>query len=163
MREVFNDADTDSSGFITFDELNAALRKGQPDSQFDSKTVKLILEKFDYNFDGQIGFDEFKQVFSYLNQQFEAFLMIDKDGSGAIDADEFYQALVQRNYQLSRGFADYIVNELRRHNTRGITFDFYCRISARFDYLCGEYSNSKFYQRQPLEKYMRDTFFNHFW
>lgn len=163
LRDVFNDADTDRSGLITFDELNAALRKGQPDSQFDKKTVQLILEKFDFNIDGQICFEEFKQVFSYLNQQYEVFLTIDEDGSGVIDAVELHQGLVSRNYQLSPGFSEFVVNELRKRNYRGITFDFYCRVSARFDYLCEAYANSKFYQRQPLEKYMRDAFFNQFW
>ena len=89
--------------------------------------------------------------------------MIDTDASGAIDAPELYEALKNRKYNLSREFSDFVVNILKQRNPRGITFDLYCRVAARFDYLCESYTNIKFYQRQPLERYLKETFFTEFW
>ena len=41
-------------GEISFDELYEALKKGQPNMQFDKKTVQLLLSQFDKNNDNDI-------------------------------------------------------------------------------------------------------------
>ena len=58
---LFNEFDTDASGFIELDELEAALKKaGRPVSR---QAAQNILERVDLNSDGLISVDEFKAVF----------------------------------------------------------------------------------------------------
>ena len=52
------------------------------DSEFSRKTVEFLIEKYDKNGDREISFDEFDDLFYYLNEEHEDFLKIDTDDSG---------------------------------------------------------------------------------
>ena len=165
MREIFNEMDLNRDGSITAVELQQTLRRAQAGSEFNIKTVELLISRYDMNGDKQIDFEEFFDLFSSLNDEFETFLMIDSDGSGLIDLQEFREALRNKGYNFSDQFYQYIVNEIcSKTRKNGIQFDNYIRVAARFDYLCSFYNNTPYFKsNHTLESYLRKTFFQDFW
>jgi Ca2+-binding EF-hand superfamily protein len=162
LRQIFNDVDKDHSGRISFAELHEALKRGQSSSEFDLKTVRLFIEKYDKNGDGDIDFNEFQELFNYLNSEFERFLTIDLDGSGTVDAHELATAL-KNNFNIkSDQVSNYIVNTIRSHYPNGITFDLFCRVMVRFSYLHHQYNTIQYYQKGSFEDYLKKTFFTQF-
>lgn len=128
------------------------------------KTVELLISKYDTNMDREISFDEFFDLFNNLNQEYETFLLTDSDGSGFIDLHEFTEALKGKGYFFSRGFYEYIVNKIcKRTKQHGIQFDIYIRVAARFDQLCAQYNHTLFFQKNSLENYLKENFFDDFW
>jgi hypothetical protein len=117
------------------------------------------------NGDKQISFDEFFDLFNCINEEYEAFLMIDSDGSGLIDLYEFKSALRNKGYNFSDMFFQYLMNEIcAKTKKNGIQFDNYVRVAARFDYLCNFYQNTPYFQKShSLEDYLGKTFFQDFW
>ena len=160
LKRLFDDVDTDKSGKISFKELHKALKRGQPNSQFEKITVKLIITRFDANNDGEIDFDEFVLVYDYLTEQFEEFLMIDEDMNGTIEVSELEKAMNAKGHELSRKFYEFIVETVKTFTLTGITFDNYCRIEARFCQLYKDYSAKV---NGPLEMYLMKNFFLNFW
>lgn len=151
--------DRNRDGEISAQELHECLKRGQTNYEFDPYTVSFLLEKYDQNRDNEIGFQEFHDLYMGLNVQYNEFLDIDQDSSGFIDGRELGNALRRRGYNFSQEIFDYVVNEIaRRSGKRGISFDVYVRVTARFDFLRNQYSRSP-YQSVPLEKYIRDYFF----
>ena len=61
LRNIFNEFDSDRSGFISPDELAGALTKAG--KKADGDEVDFMFKKMDSNGDGQLSFDEFKAVF----------------------------------------------------------------------------------------------------
>lgn len=164
LRSLFKEMDMNKDGYLCFDELQEALRRGQLNSEFNVKTVQLLFERFDTNKDGEIDFDGFYDMYMYLNNEYCVFLSMDKDGNGTIDAEELYDAFTKRGYKFRRDFFNYIESTMRETNKNGITFDNYCRLSARFDHLCNIYKNTPRYQANTtLENYLKKTFFFNFW
>ncbi len=120
--------------------MHEALRKGQSNSEFDPKTVEILLQKYDQNHDNEISFDEFFNLFIGINDQFNEFLDIDVDFSGTIDSNELAMSLNKKNYNLSRQFFNYLCEELsKRTRKNAITFDMYVRVIARIDSLRKQY------------------------
>ena len=151
-------------GEISFDELYEALKKGQPNMQFDKKTVQLLLSQFDKNNDNEISFQEFNDLFSCINEQYNEFLDIDLDSSGYIDNNELENALRNKGFKMSSKFYYDLVNEIiKRNRLNGISFDIFVRIISRFTQLKTEYKYSNNYKDnydyQYIEKYYRDKFF----
>jgi Ca2+-binding EF-hand superfamily protein len=151
-------------GEISFDELYEALKKGQPNMQFDKKTVQLLLSQFDKNNDNEISFQEFNDLFSCINEQYNEFLDIDLDSSGYIDNNELENALRNKGFKMSSKFYYDLVNEIiKRNRLNGISFDIFVRIISRFTQLKNEYKLSNNYKdnydSQYIEKYYRDKFF----
>ena len=93
--------------------------------------------------------------------------MMDSDGNGIIDANEFEVAIRRRGngqFNFSKKFFKFIVDEIKsRTGQSGILFDNYIRISARFDYLCDSYKKTPYYQKHTLESYLKNTIFYNFW
>jgi hypothetical protein len=79
LRQIFDEIDTNRNGQIAVTELHEALRRGQPNAQFDPRTVSILIEKYDRNRNGQIGFDEFYDLFVGINNQYNEFLDMDRD------------------------------------------------------------------------------------
>jgi Ca2+-binding EF-hand superfamily protein len=151
-------------GEISFDELYEALKKGQPNMQFDKKTVQLLLSQFDKNNDNEISFQEFNDLFSCINEQYNEFLDIDLDSSGYIDNNELEIALRNKGFKMSSKFYYDLVNEIiKRNRLNGISFDIFVRIISRFTQLKNEYKLSNNYKdnydSQYIEKFYRDKFF----
>ncbi len=165
LRDVFKKMDKNNDGSITASELQHALRSTQSSGiDFSIKTVHLLIAKYDTNGDREISFDEFNDLFFNLNDEFEAFLMMDTDGSGSIDKNELMIAINRKGYRFSSAFYDYLCDTINRHTgSRAIEFDNYIRIAARFDFLCNTYRRTPYFHKDSLETYMRKTFFQDFW
>ncbi len=164
MRELFECMDFNKDGSLCFDELQEALKLGQHNSEFNVKTVQLLFDKYDRNRDGEIDFDGFYDLYTYLNDEYCTFLGMDKDGSGTLDADELCQLFSSRGFNFKSDFFKFIEQTMRETNKNGITFDNYCRLVARFDYLNNLYITTPRYQTSyTLETYLKKTFFFNFW
>ena len=154
--------DSNGNALISLNELHDALKKAELDTKFEIKTVKLIVELFDMNSDGQIGFNEFQRVFQYLNNEYLAFLEIDENNNGHIEGSELHSALVSKKCQIHSNFSRFIVNEFDKVQQK-ITLDLYCRISVRLALLREAYSKDERNQFQSIEIYLKENFFEQFW
>ena len=54
--------DADGDGYITMDEFNRLLRISNPGVVLDQKKIRNLFNKFDFNCDGRLSFDEFKAL-----------------------------------------------------------------------------------------------------
>merc|ERR1719174_1954065 len=61
LKDIFAEFDTSGDGFIDFDELCAALKKGGKNLSREDCTT--IMKQIDENNDGKISFDEFRKAF----------------------------------------------------------------------------------------------------
>jgi len=96
----FVSVDKDRSGAISANELQRALVNGDW-TTFDLDTVKLLMNIFDTDRSGTIGFNEFSGLWKYIKDWQGVFLHFDRDRSGTIDGQELQQALNQFGYRLS--------------------------------------------------------------
>ncbi|KAH9998167.1 apoptosis-linked protein [Russula compacta] len=92
----FTAVDTDRSGSISLQELQAALVNG-----FDLDTVKMLMNIFDTDRSGTIGFQEFQGLWKYISDWQGVFRHFDKDRSGTIDGHELAEALRSFGYHLA--------------------------------------------------------------
>jgi Ca2+-binding EF-hand superfamily protein len=100
--------DLNGDGSITAVELQRALRRTLAGSEFNIKTVELLIAKYDVNGDKEISFEEYFDLFNNLNEEYENFLMMDADGSGTIDQAEFTDALLRKGHEFSHEFFKFI-------------------------------------------------------
>jgi len=96
----FSSVDKDRSGSISAAELQRALINGDW-TPFDLDTVKLLMNIFDTDRSGTIGFNEFSGLWKYIKDWQGVFLHFDRDRSGTIDGQELQSALNQFGYRLS--------------------------------------------------------------
>ncbi len=164
FKEIFDDIDHNHDGEINSNELHEALRKGQPNSEFDTTTVQILLQKYDQNNDDEISFEEFYNLFVGINNQYIEFLDIDVDFSGSIDSNELANALNKKGYNFSPNFYTFITDELsKRTRKRTITFDMYVRILARMDFLRHHFNTSSQINRSKnFEHFIANNFFHRF-
>ncbi|KAF8491465.1 hypothetical protein F5888DRAFT_1050650 [Russula emetica] len=92
----FTSVDKDRSGSISAAELQRALINA-----FDLDTVKLLMNIFDTDRSGTIGFNEFAGLWKYIKDWQGVFLHFDRDRSGTIDGQELQSALNQFGFRLS--------------------------------------------------------------
>ena len=64
---------------------------------------------FDRDQSGTINFQEFANLWSYINQWKGVFDRYDTDRSGQIEQDELHSAFVQMGYNLSPQFVSLII------------------------------------------------------
>lgn len=96
----FSAADTNRSGAINAHELKHALMNANYTS-FDDDTIKLLMNLFDINRSGTIGFNEYQGLWKYIRDWHNAFKYFDKDRSGTIDVGEMAEALRKFGYNLT--------------------------------------------------------------
>lgn len=164
FQEIFNDIDHNHDGRINFTELHEALLRGMPNSQFDAKTVKVLLDKYDNDNNGEIDFSEFYNLFIGINSQYNEFLDIDEDFSGLIDSKELTSSLAKKGYNLNGQFIDGLMYQINRYSSRskdGASFDMYVRIVARLDKLKSNFSK-KTSDRGSFENFIIQNFFIEF-
>ncbi|KAI0253659.1 EF-hand [Lactifluus subvellereus] len=87
--------DRDRSGAVSAEELQRALINGDW-SPFDLDTVKLLMNIFDTDRSGTIGFNE-----KYIKDWQGVFRHFDRDRSGSINGNELRDAMHQFGYRLS--------------------------------------------------------------
>ncbi|OCH95500.1 EF-hand protein [Obba rivulosa] len=96
----FSAVDLDHSGAITVNELQSALVNGNW-TKFDLDTVKMLMNIFDTDRSGTIGFNEFAGLWKYIQDWQNVFKHFDRDRSGSIDGRELAEALRSFGYNLS--------------------------------------------------------------
>ncbi|KAI9604975.1 hypothetical protein H4Q26_002946 [Puccinia striiformis f. sp. tritici PST-130] len=99
LRGWFTAVDSDNSGNITALELQQALVNGDW-TAFDLDTVKMLMNIFDVDRSGTIGFDEFAGLWKYIKDWQGVFRHFDADRSGTIAGDELRNALDQFGFKL---------------------------------------------------------------
>jgi len=163
FKEIFNDIDHNNDGKINFRELHEALIRGQANSEFDQKTVRILLNKYDRDHDNEIDFSEFYNLFIGINNQFNEFLDYDQDFSGTIDSGELANALGKKGYNLNNNFIDALIREVNRYcgGKNSVSFDLYVRIIARIDHLRDIFHQSKL-DRSHFENFIKEKFFLEF-
>lgn len=118
----FQAVDHDRSGRITAHELQQALANGNH-STFSIEACKTLITLFDMDNSGTIDFNEFQQLFGFINQWKAAFQMYDRNNSQAIDSQEMGQALLHMGYRLSMPTVDKIFRKFDLAGTKQLTFD----------------------------------------
>lgn len=108
LTKVFQQVDKDHSRAINASELQSCLSNGTWEP-FNAETVKLMIAMFDRSHKGQLNFEEFKQLWKYIEDWRKCFLSFDKDNSGNINKDELKTALSTFGYQLSDSFYDLLI------------------------------------------------------
>ncbi|KAF8630425.1 hypothetical protein AX15_002973 [Amanita polypyramis BW_CC] len=96
----FAAVDTDHSGYITVNELQTALVNANG-TRFDLDTVKMLMNIFDTDHNGTIGFQEFTGLWKYIVDWQNVFRHFDRDRSGSIDGGELTEALRSFGYNFS--------------------------------------------------------------
>ncbi|KIJ69605.1 hypothetical protein HYDPIDRAFT_24429 [Hydnomerulius pinastri MD-312] len=96
----FAAVDTDHSGALSVTELQNALVNGNW-SKFDLDTVKMLMNIFDTDHSGTIGFQEFAGLWKYIAEWQRVFKHFDRDHSGSIEGRELAEALRSFGYSLS--------------------------------------------------------------
>lgn len=110
LTKVFQQVDKDRSGSINATELQSCLSNGTWEP-FNAETVRLMVAMFDRNHKGQLNFEEFKQLWKYIEDWRQCFLSFDKDKSGYINKEELKLALTTFGYQLSDTFYDLLLSK----------------------------------------------------
>lgn len=98
--QFFTSVDTDGSGAIDVRELQRALINANW-STFDLDTVKMLMNIFDTDRSGNIGFNEFAGLYKYIEDWQAVFRHWDADHSGTIEERELTGALNGFGYNLS--------------------------------------------------------------
>ncbi|KAK9072727.1 hypothetical protein SSX86_009162 [Deinandra increscens subsp. villosa] len=96
LKQMFKIIDTDNSGYITFDELKAGLKRFG--SNLNESEIHNLMKSADIDNSGTIDYEEFVAATLHTNKVdredylFAAFSYFDKDDSGYITLDELQQA-----------------------------------------------------------------------
>ncbi|PFH50069.1 hypothetical protein AMATHDRAFT_61829 [Amanita thiersii Skay4041] len=132
MWQWFAAVDTDRSGYITANELQTALINANG-TRFDLDTVKMLMNIFDTDRNGRIGFQEFTGLWKYIVDWQNVFRHFDRDKSGSIDGRELSEALLSFGYRLSPSLLTKIEHKYASGPVAGygpppgITFDRFVR------------------------------------
>jgi len=130
--EWFQAVDSDRSGSITVNELQSALVNGNW-SKFDLDTVKMLMNIFDTDRSGSIGFKEFSGLWKYIADWQNVFRHFDSDHSGSIEGRELAEALRSFGYNLSPPLLTLVEHKYASGSAAGfgpppgITFDRFVR------------------------------------
>ncbi|KIK96740.1 hypothetical protein PAXRUDRAFT_825646 [Paxillus rubicundulus Ve08.2h10] len=128
----FAAVDTDGSGALSVTELQQALVNGNW-SHFDLDTVKMLVNIFDANHSGTIGFADFARLWKYIAEWQGVFKHFDKDHSGSIEGRELAEAMRSFGYNLSPALLTILQYKYAPGATSaygpppGITFDRFVR------------------------------------
>ncbi|ORX56769.1 EF-hand [Hesseltinella vesiculosa] len=126
----FRAVDTDGSGQLTVDELQRALINGDW-SPFNIRTVHMMINMFDADNSGTIGFSEFTSLWVYIEEWRRCFQTFDRDGSGTIDRQELTQALRAFGFNVSEKSVAFMIQKLDR-GSHSIPFDSFVRTCVIF-------------------------------
>lgn len=115
-------------------ELQSALVNGNF-TKFDLDTVKMLMNIFDTDRSGTIGFNEFQGLWRYIKDWQDVFKHFDRDHSGSIDGHELASALSSFGYKFSPAILSLIEQKYVASGptamgygpSPGITFDRFVR------------------------------------
>lgn len=119
---IFNGADRDGSGQISSSELQKALSNGTW-KPFNIQLVEKMINMFDRDGNGTINYNEFRQLWKYINEWLNCYHRFDTDKSGSINKSELNQALNSFGYRLSDQFYNVVMKKFGTHDNNTIVFD----------------------------------------
>ncbi|ORY03362.1 EF-hand [Basidiobolus meristosporus CBS 931.73] len=143
LQTWFKQVDADGSGQVTADELQKALLNGDW-TPFNLETVRLMINMFDKDDSGTIGFPEFMALWKYIDDWRRCFLGFDQNRSGTIDKNELQNALRTFGFNLSPGFIQSLIRKYDKHarkmksgqpNDGEVTFDNFIQICVTIQML----------------------------
>ncbi|KAF7259622.1 hypothetical protein EG68_02998 [Paragonimus skrjabini miyazakii] len=82
-----------------------------------------MIKMFDRDCSGHIEFNEFANLFTYVDQWKTCFQRFDTDNSGFIDAQELHRALCTFRYNLSIDFIHLLMRRFDRTRRGQMAFD----------------------------------------
>ncbi|KAK9464949.1 EF hand domain-containing protein [Lipomyces arxii] len=123
---IFQRLDKDNNGRITADELHHGLINIDQ-TQFDRKTVRMLMASYAKDQSGTIDFAEFQSLWEYLNQWLKNFQNFDKDGNKTISIDEFAVALSTFNFNVSPQFVTSLFSSYDKKRRNALSFDLFVR------------------------------------
>ncbi|KDE09786.1 hypothetical protein MVLG_00185 [Microbotryum lychnidis-dioicae p1A1 Lamole] len=141
LQQWFNSVDLDRSGAITHIELKQALMNGDF-TPFSDETIKMLLNMFDNDRSGTVGFNEFAGLWNYIKEWQNVFRTFDRDRSGTIESYELANALNSFGFALNPRTVDLLQKKFnpppvmkfpgsgapqQRPGPPGITFDAFVR------------------------------------
>eukprot|EP00755_Sulcionema_specki_P033387 Sspe_Gene.100638::Locus_75306_Transcript_1_1_Confidence_1.000_Length_343::g.100638::m.100638 len=89
MWQWFSYVDKDRSGQIDFRELQEALK--QAGLNFSLMSINMLLRLFDPDRSGKLNFQEFCNLYGWVQSKQQAFFYFDRDRSGFLDLNETFQ------------------------------------------------------------------------
>jgi calcium-dependent protein kinase len=125
LKEMFKMMDTDNSGSISFDELQAGLHK--VGSNLMESEIRQLMDAADVDQDGTIDYGEFMAATLHLNKiereenLFAAFSWLDKDHSGYLTTDELQQACIE--YNMGETCVEDLIREVDQDNDGRIDYN----------------------------------------
>ena len=131
---LFSELDTDGDQKISRDELYSTFMKYGASDRFTDKEIDLIIDFMDKDGDGEIDFQEFFTMFSYMNIQsmndliekaylYVLFNQVDNDGSGKIEFPELKEFFKQNGIHLRDDEIYRLIDQVDVDNDG--TMDFY--------------------------------------
>nr|GEU98256.1 calcium-dependent protein kinase 26-like [Tanacetum cinerariifolium] len=125
LKQMFEMIDTDNSGYITFEELKAGLKRFG--STLKESEIYDLMQSADIDNSGTIDYEEFVAATLHMNKVdrddhlFAAFSYFDKDGSGYITLDELQQAC--KEFGLDDVHLEEIIKEADQNNDGRIDYN----------------------------------------
>ncbi|XP_008802050.2 calcium-dependent protein kinase 1-like [Phoenix dactylifera] len=122
LKEMFKSMDTDNSGTVTFEELNAGIPK--LGTKISESEVRQLMEAADVDGNGTIDYIEFITATMHMNRMekedrlFKAFEYFDQDKSGYITLKELEQALEKYNVVDKKAIKEIITEVDTDHDGR---------------------------------------------
>lgn len=110
LARIYQQIDKDRSNSINATELQACLSNGTWEP-FNAETVRLMITMFDRNHKGQLNFEEFKQLWKYIEDWRHCFQSFDTDKTGNVNKEELKAALTVFGYKLSDAFYDLLMTK----------------------------------------------------
>ncbi|CAF3364351.1 unnamed protein product [Rotaria socialis] len=145
LQQVFHRVDTDRSGSISANELQAALSNGTW-SPFNPETVRMMIGMFDRDGSSTIDLDEFRHLWKYVSDWEKCFRKYDLDGNGSIDKHELKTALSSFGFRLSDQFYDLLIRKFDRTGRGTVAFDDFIQACVSIQTLTNAFRHHDHYQ-----------------
>ena len=100
MWQWYSHVDRDRSGKIDYKELKAAL--AQAGLAFSLMSTQMMLRLFDATKTDNLDFQEFQNLYGWVQQKQQSFFHFDRDRSGFLDTAEVFNALKHAGYGLDQ-------------------------------------------------------------
>ncbi|XP_071803152.1 grancalcin-like isoform X2 [Asterias amurensis] len=123
--------------------------------QFSLETCRVMIAMLDRDYSGKMGFTEFKELWTVINQWKQTFTQFDADRSGTIQGHELHNAIKSFGYNLSPQCLGVLI---RRYEKSGhITFDDFVSCVVRLRALTATFQ-SRDTQRNGYANFQYDDF-----
>jgi len=149
LQQVFRKVDTDKSGAISSNELQAALSNGTW-SPFNPETVRMMIGMFDRDGSSTIDFQEFRALWKYVSDWEKCFRRFDLDGNGSIDKHELKTALSSFGYRLSDPFYELLIRKFDRTGRGTVAFDDFIQACVSIQTLTNAFRQYDRYQNGQI-------------